>query len=118
METFAARPLDHVLSSPYVRCMETVVPLAATRHLAVEPEPALAEGAALDDVLALVRKHADRDTLACSHGDVIPMLLDHFARTGADVDPDAQWPKGSTWVVDVDPCGEVRRARYLPPPEP
>ena len=37
---------ERVLSSPYVRCMETVVPLAAERRMAIEPVEALAEGAA------------------------------------------------------------------------
>ena len=37
---------ERILSSPYVRCMETVVPLAGIRGLAVEPADALAEGQA------------------------------------------------------------------------
>lgn len=116
MQAFAPLRIERVLSSPYVRCMETVVPLAGIRHLAVEPEAALAEGASLDDALRLVRKHADRDTVMCSHGDVIPMLLDHFARAGADLGPHPQWPKGSTWVVDLDGIGDVRATHYLAPP--
>ena len=44
-------PIGHILSSPYVRCMETVVPLAAARGLAVEPVDALAEGAAVRNTL-------------------------------------------------------------------
>ena len=38
-------PLERVLSSPYVRCTETVAPLAARRGLEVEEHDALAEGA-------------------------------------------------------------------------
>ena len=76
---------DRVLSSPYVRCMETVVPIAADRGRSVEPVEALAEGARLDETLALVRKHTASGALMCTHGDVMPMLLDHYASIGVDL---------------------------------
>jgi len=107
---------DRVLSSPFVRCMETVVPIAGTRGLPVEPVEALAEGARLDEALALVRKHSLAGALLCMHGDVMPMLLDHYASVGIDIDDARQWPKGCTWVLDTDTTGEVVRARYLCPP--
>jgi broad specificity phosphatase PhoE len=107
---------DRVLSSPYVRCMETVVPLSGQRGVAIEPADALAEGAPLDDGVALVRKHAANGAVFCTHGDVIPMLLEHYAIHGVDVGPSPQWPKGSTWVLDTDNTGEVTAAHYLPPP--
>ncbi|MGO9872435.1 MAG: phosphoglycerate mutase family protein [Acidimicrobiia bacterium] len=107
---------DRVLSSPFVRCMETVVPIAGVRGLPVEPVEALAEGARLDDALALVRKHSIPGAILCMHGDVMPMLLDHFASAGIDMAHSRQWPKGCTWVLDTDNTGEVVRAQYLPPP--
>jgi 8-oxo-dGTP diphosphatase len=107
---------ERVLSSPYVRCIETVVPLAAERRMAIEPVDALAEGAPLDQALALLRKHAGQGALMCSHGDVIPMLLDHYAEHGVDIGPAPQWPKGCTWVLESDATGEIREASYLPPP--
>jgi 8-oxo-dGTP diphosphatase len=113
--------LDHahferLLSSPYVRCMETLVPLAANRGLAIEPVETLAEGAKLDDALALVRKHAQHGAVFCTHGDVIPMLLQHYAEHGLDIGPAPEWPKGSTWVLETEATGEVMRIKYLPPP--
>ena len=36
--------VDRVLSSHYVRCLETVVPLACDRRRSIEVHPALAEG--------------------------------------------------------------------------
>jgi len=107
---------ERVLSSPYVRCMETVVPIASVRKLAVEPSDALAEGAGLDDALALIRKHAGTGTVMCTHGDVMPMLLEHYATHGVDIGKHPQWPKGCTWVLETDATNEVRRASYLPPP--
>ena len=116
LELLRDAQFERVLSSPYVRCIETVVPLAADRRLAIEPDEALAEGAALDDALALIRKHSTHGAVMCSHGDVIPMLLDHYASNGVDIGPAPQWPKGSVWKLEVDSTGEVIGAEYLPPP--
>ena len=107
---------DRVLSSPFVRCMETVVPLAAARGLSVEPIEALAEGNALDDALAVVRKHATSGAVLCTHGDLMPAMLDYYAAGGVAIDDVRQWPKGCTWVLDTDTTGDVVAARYLPPP--
>ena len=96
--------------------METVVPVASTRRMAIEPADALAEGASLDEALALVRKHAATSAVMCTHGDVMPMLLDYYAAHGVDIGPVPQWPKGCTWVLETDATHEVRTARYIPPP--
>jgi broad specificity phosphatase PhoE len=108
---------DRLLSSPYVRCMETVVPLSGARGVAIEPVEALAEGATLDEATALVGKHAAHGAVFCTHGDVIPMLLAHYARLGVDTGTEPQWPKGSTWALETDPTGEVSSARYIPAPD-
>lgn len=108
---------DRILSSPFVRCMETVVPLAGNRGLAVEPADELAEGAPLDAALALVRKHANAGAVLCTHGDVVPMLLDHYAAAGADIPAEREWPKGCMWTLHTDSTGEVIRASYTLPPD-
>jgi 8-oxo-dGTP diphosphatase len=107
---------DRILSSPYVRCMETVVPIAGDRGMAVEPVAELTEAAPLDGVLALVRKHAVSGALLCMHGDVLPMMLDYYAAAGVDVPGEREWPKGCIWTLDTDNTGEVVCARYTPPP--
>jgi 8-oxo-dGTP diphosphatase len=116
LDVLADARFDRVLSSPYVRCIETVAPLAGARGVAIEPADALAEGASLEDALALVRKHAGNGAVLCTHGDVVPMLLQYYAERGVDVGKAPQWPKGSLWVLDTDATGEVRTARYVPPP--
>lgn len=105
-----------IMSSPYVRCMESVVPLAASRGLAVEPTESLSEGASLESALALVKEHAEAGAIFCSHGDVIPMLLEHCAKGGIDLGLDPRVPKGSVWVLETHYDGSVYAARYLPPP--
>jgi 8-oxo-dGTP diphosphatase len=108
---------ERVLSSPYVRCMQSVVPLAAERRMAIEPTDSLAEGATLEDALALVHKHAAQGAVMCTHGDVMPMLLEYYGNRGVDIGHAPQWPKGCVWVLETDDAtGDVHTARYLPPP--
>jgi 8-oxo-dGTP diphosphatase len=116
LDVFDGVRIDRIVSSPYVRCMESVVPLGGQRMIGIEPVEALAEGGSLENALALVRKYAHHDTVMCAHGDLIPMLLDHYATRGVDLGPDPTCPKGSTWVLDLDGTGEVVSARYVPPP--
>ena len=86
------------------------------RRIPIEPVDALTEGAALEDALTLVRKHAHHDAVLCSHGDIIPMLLEHYAARGVDLGKDPVCPKGCTWILEIDATGDVRRA--LPPRRP
>lgn len=107
---------DRILSSPYVRCMETVVPIAGNRGMAVEPVDGLTEAAPVEPAIALVRKHATSGALMCMHGDVLPMLLDSYEAAGVDIPAEREWPKGCVWTLETDNTGEVVRARYTPPP--
>lgn len=107
--------VDHIVTSPYVRCVETVEPLASKRKTTMETSDALAEGAPLEAALRLFEKVSDQDVALCTHGDVMRDLLDHFARHGVKL-RDHRMEKGSIWVLAVD-HGEVTGARYLPPPK-
>jgi len=116
LDVLADATFERIVSSPYVRCMETVVPLAAARGIPIEPVDSLAEGASLEEALAIVRKHTPHGAVLCTHGDVMPMLLDFYAKRGVDIGAVPQWPKGCTWVLETDATGEVNTATYLPPP--
>jgi len=110
--------IDRVLSSPYLRCTQTVAPLATARGLAVEPCDDLAEGEGRAGV-ALVRsllgehsllgKHSlvsERGhTVLCTHGDVIEEVLDALG-----VRREGETRKGAMWVLGG---GEPR---LVPPP--
>ncbi|HEX5616164.1 MAG TPA: phosphoglycerate mutase family protein [Acidimicrobiia bacterium] len=115
VDQLASTPFERIVSSPYVRCMETVVPLAGARGVAIEPSDALAEGAPLHEALALMGKHMEHGAVLCTHGDIVPMVLSHLAANGVAVDPDPRWPKGSTWVLETTGA-DIVAARYLPPP--
>jgi 8-oxo-dGTP diphosphatase len=92
------RPLGvrRVLSSPYVRCLETVRPLAAALELPLEPDDRLAEGAGAS-AAELLREEG---VVCCTHGDIAEALLGRGLKKGAAV---------------VISDGEV--VREIPPPK-
>jgi 8-oxo-dGTP diphosphatase len=110
------QPIHRILSSPYLRCVDTVRPLSQARRLEVERTDALAEGGSRAAV-ELVRSLIGLPAVLCSHGDVIPDVLEHFAvHDGFELDLEAHCAKGSTWLLEDD--GErFAKAFYLPPSE-
>jgi phosphohistidine phosphatase SixA len=109
----AHRGITRVLTSPYVRCEQTVEPLAADIGIAIEQVGELAEGVDWHHALAMIEQ-ADAPIALCSHGDIIGDLMQHLAARGVPLDDD-RIEKGSTWVLQVEE-GEVVKARYLAPP--
>lgn len=117
LDIFENERFDRVVSSPYVRCMETVVPLAAEHGLPIEPHAALEEGAPIGDTLALLVECAPGGAVFSSHGDVIPELLGYLhAHEHLELGDDPRCAKGSVWVLDTKPDGTVIDATYWPAP--
>jgi 8-oxo-dGTP diphosphatase len=112
-----ASNLRRVLSSPAVRCVDTVVPLAHSHGLEVECTPELLEGSEPKAAYGLLLEEASRkgDSVLCMHGDLIPELLRRVARDGAKLTGGDRWSKGSTWVLSVE-HGRVTSGKYTPPP--
>jgi 8-oxo-dGTP diphosphatase len=111
VDVLAEYAIDRVISSPFLRCVQTVEPLAAARGLAVAESDALAEGHR-DEALALVDLAADETVVLCGHGDTVPYLLIELL-ADADLD-EIKCSKASTWVVRL---GDPLVAEYLPPPK-
>ena len=108
-------PIDKILSSGYVRCLQTVEPVAARRKLPVEPVKELEEGAGGDSVLRLMQKFRGRNVVLCTHGDVVEELLERLIAQGLVQRARANMQKGSTWVLE-EKDGKVSGAKYLPAP--
>jgi 8-oxo-dGTP diphosphatase len=108
--------LSRLVSSPTVRCVQTLEPLADQLGLRVDADDRLLEGADGDQALALAAELRKERTAAaiCSHGDVIPDML-RILKAGATRFRDPfMWPKGSIWVLTGDgACWS--KARYIPP---
>ena len=108
------RPIATILSSPALRCEQTVRPLAERRGLPVGLDDRLDVAADLDDAAKLLRPDLG-DVLLCSHGQLIGQLIGLLQERGAPIDQDARWPKGSTWLLRFS-GDRVAEATYLPPP--
>ena len=108
------RPIATILSSPALRCEQTVRPLAEQRGLPVGLDGRLDVDAGVDDAAGLIRPDLD-DVVLCSHGELIGQLLGLLRERGAPIGRDAQWPKGSTWLLRLS-GDRVAEATYLPPP--
>jgi phosphohistidine phosphatase SixA len=103
-ETLAELGATRLLSSPYVRCVQTLEPAAAHLGLPVEQRDELAEGASRAEVESLLAELLGSVPALSTHGDVIEELLG----------PQRRCKKGAVWVLDVG-GGSVRVERYLPP---
>ena len=108
-------PIDKILSSGYLRCLQTVEPLGARRNLSLEPVRELEEGAGGESVLRLVQKFRGRNVVLCTHGDVMEELIEGLIAQGLVQRARAQMEKGSTWVLE-EQDGKVTGAKYLPAP--
>jgi len=106
--------IERVISSHYVRCVQTVEPLARARGLEVETDDALVEGAAVEQTLALITG-LDRPAALCTHGDVLEWVVGDLQRRGVRGADPSLGKKGSTWVLDLV-HGEVTGGVYLEPP--
>ena len=107
-----------VISSPYLRCMETVHPLAGAAGLVVEADDRLAEGEgrrAVDLVRAMAS--AGENAVLCSHGDVIPEILATLANEDrVDLGPAPRVEKASVWQLKAE-GGRFTSAVYSKPPK-
>jgi 8-oxo-(d)GTP phosphatase len=112
---FDGLDVARIVSSPYVRCIQTVEPLARSRGLEVERVDELAEGADLARAVGFVGSLDARPTVACGHGGEIEAILGAFERRGADLEGARTLAKGSVWVLDRR-GGAVVSARSLPAP--
>ncbi len=114
--SLADRPITRVVSSPAVRCVETVAPLAAGLGLPVERDGRLAETGAADELRDWIGSLAaqDGDVVLCSHGEPIGPLLTSLRPGGAAAGADPPHEKGSTWVLGLA-AGELVAERYLAP---
>ncbi|HEV8164967.1 MAG TPA: phosphoglycerate mutase family protein [Actinomycetota bacterium] len=105
-------PVERILSSPTLRCHQTVEPLAADRRLRIEPVPALGVDATPEQLLGVVWDLRLRNSVLCTHGEAIGLLLTRLLADVLVADDPLDWPKGSTWLLDPIGGREVR-GRFL-----
>lgn len=115
-ERLATRGVDRIVSSPYVRCRQTVQPLADLTELPVDVVPELSEAGDPKAALRYLETLVGYEVVVSSHGDIIPAVLDRLVRRGMSLESPFDCRKASTWEVSVE-AGTFTKARYVPPPE-
>ena len=88
-----------LFSSPYLRCMQTLEPLGKAVGLPVVAHELLAEGVDFIGTVDWMHTLAD-GAVMCSHGDVIPEVIDALERRGMEVSGFRESRKGSVWVLE------------------
>lgn len=112
LEHWLPEPVSTVLSSPTLRCVATVLGVAARQGVPLRTDAALRVGRGAEAVCitrALLAE--DGDAVVCTHGEVIPGLLAALAPRTASA-PLERCAKGSVWVLRQEAGG--LDARYLP----
>ena len=114
IERLRAHPLGRMLSSPTERCLQTVQPLAGRLGRPVEPSEALGvDGTGLGVAQLLYDPALDRAVL-CTHGEIIGKVFDELERAGLELSDPPRWPKGSTWILELN-SGHGWKGIYLAP---
>jgi 8-oxo-dGTP diphosphatase len=103
-EHLADYEVDRVVSSPLVRCVDTVAPLARALGLEVEIRDELEPCATKRDALRLLRELSP-SSLVCTHREVLETLFDG----------EIECEKGALWIVERR-GPRVKPVAYLPAP--
>lgn len=106
-----------LISSPFLRCIQTLRPLAKVLGAKVQADERLSEGRNFGGVLELMATLPEGSVI-CSHGDVIPETIAALERRGCEFTSPPDWRKASVWVLERDADGEYVSAESWPPPEP
>jgi len=115
VKLFRPFSIAEIYSSPYLRCIQTVEPLARARRLEVKPSIELAEGHGLAGLMEFFGDPALDDVVLSTHGDVVWELVEDLVQRGVIKAGEGGFEKGSTWVLEVDGDSPAK-ARYIPAP--
>lgn len=101
-------------SSPYVRCIQTLEPLAKQLDIPIRDERRLYEGEPFEPVLELLSE-VDDGAVLCSHGDIIPDVIQALSRRGMEIQTPPDWRKASIWVLKRN-GDHITKGKVWPPP--
>jgi 8-oxo-dGTP diphosphatase len=108
-------PISGIYSSPFLRCVQTVQPLAKAHKLPIKQTPALAEGQGLAGAMQILGDPKLKNAVLSTHGDIVWELVEELVKRKVVKAGEGGYGKGSTWVVDVED-GSFVRARFIPAP--
>jgi 8-oxo-dGTP pyrophosphatase MutT (NUDIX family) len=112
-------PFTRLVSSPFIRCIQTLEPFSDALGIDITIARELAEGEPVAGAEAwALAAAADGPAALSTHGDIVQGLVQTLRARGVPVvdgDGEAASPKGSVWRLDVVD-GKVRELAYVPPP--
>ena len=114
-EILSRQAVAAIFSSPYLRCVQTVEPLARQLKLAVLHAAELAEGRGIRGLYRFFDDRKLDNAVLCTHGDLMWELVEDLSNRRILPAFREEFDKGSTWVVEVED-GEPANARYIPAP--
>jgi broad specificity phosphatase PhoE len=117
----ARLPVARLVSSPLLRCRQTVEPLSDQLRLPVGTSALLAPDADPAELAAFAEDPSNADGVLCTHGETLAALLGHWHRMRRMRFPvpmqrigKGVTEKSGGWIVTDE--GGTLHARYLPPP--
>jgi 8-oxo-dGTP diphosphatase len=116
VDLFEDLAISDIYSSPFLRCRQSVEPLAAARKLELKQSPSLEEGHGLEGLTEFLGDQSLDDVVLSTHGDIVWELVEDLVSREVIRPGDGGYAKGSTWVLEVDDHGVTERARYIPAP--
>lgn len=108
-----AKGATELYSSSYVRCVQTLEPLGGLIDQPVQTDPRLFEDEPFEPVLEMLAEVANGSVL-CSHGDIIPAVIQALHRRGMVVHTPPDWRKSSIWVLRRKQ-GKITHGKVWPP---
>jgi len=110
-DIMARHPITQVWSSPALRCVQTVEPIAANLAAKVGTTEMLADSVDINTIYEYLSTLGAGAVVLGVHKDWVAPLLKDLDRRGVPVRGSRRWPKGSIWILDlVD--GKVQSAHY------
>jgi 8-oxo-dGTP diphosphatase len=106
---------SNLYSSPYVRCIQTLEPLGELVGVDVEVDQRLCEEEPFEPVLDMLAEVPAHSVL-CSHGDIIPAVMQALQRRGTRFNTPPDWRKATVWIVNRNRKGQIVSATVRPPP--
>ena len=106
--------ITRIVSSPALRCVQTVEPVGAAHGLPVVADKVFAEGGDARPAIDLLLGSNGDGLVVCSHGDLIPKIIRRLSAEGMRTKDPNLSQKGSIWVLEVED-GKVVSGRYQSP---
>lgn len=121
-EQLKGKEVLHIVSSPLIRCVQTVEPLASVLGIQVETDPRYAEltpvehaWQALEALVARLEEDSGTSGVICSHGDIIPDLLRLATMRGTRIQGRSGNAKASIWQMSAWNGATFDTALYFAP---